>query len=60
MTEQPTLCFVCEQSVESLIIHYNTKINLPVCDTCHGTDQENYKINELLEGLAEGFICGCI
>ncbi|MFA5329091.1 MAG: hypothetical protein WC384_14955 [Prolixibacteraceae bacterium] len=35
-------------------------INLPVCNECKGTDREKNAVDELLEGLADGFVCGCI
>ena len=39
---------------------YHSKVNLPICNNCQGTVQEKTKVNEFLEGLAEGFVCGCI
>ena len=39
---------------------YHPKVNLPVCDSCRGSEQETAKTEELQEGLAEGFVCGCI
>ncbi len=54
------LCFVCEKPVLTKNITFHPKVNLPVCDACRGSDPEAVKVEELLEGLAEGFVCGCI
>ena len=54
------ICFVCEKQTLSKSITYHPKIHLPVCDTCRGSEQEEAKVEELLEGLAEDFVCGCI
>ena len=53
-------CFVCgiEINIESTI--KNKQLNLPVCPNCQGTEQEKDAIEKYLEGLAEGFVCGCI
>lgn len=53
-------CFVCGKDLTDENSTINSQVNLPVCDSCKGTDQEKEKIAELLEGLAEGFVCGCI
>ncbi len=53
-------CFVCESSFKSADIKYHAQVNLPVCEGCSGTDVEANKVKELLEGLADGFVCGCI
>jgi hypothetical protein len=60
MTTPSKICFVCENPVESLNINYHTKVNLPVYSTCCGSEKEIAKVEYLLEGLAEGFVCGCI
>jgi hypothetical protein len=56
----PILCFVCEKTILSDDIFYHPKVNLPICDACSGSESEVAKVEELLEGLAEGLICGCI
>lgn len=56
----PRLCFVCEKAILSDDIFYHPKVNLPICDDCCGSESETAKVGELLEGLAEGLICGCI
>ena len=53
-------CFVCDNAIQNAIITYQRKVNLPVCDNCKDTANEKAKIEELLEGLADGFVCGCI
>jgi hypothetical protein len=53
-------CFVCEETLEELDVVYNTNVNLPVCSHCSGSEEETKRASELLEGLADGFVCGCI
>ena len=53
-------CFVCGIETDPAIAKKNKQFNLPVCDNCEGTDREKEAIAELLEGMAEGFVCGCI
>ncbi|MBR8537320.1 hypothetical protein KDU71_17255 [Carboxylicivirga sediminis] len=57
---KPLKCFVCEKSLQVIDIEYNNRVNLPVCNTCSGSAAEVDKEKELLEGLADGFVCGCI
>jgi len=52
-------CFVCEEPV-SADCSKNTSLNLPVCETCKGTEKEREAVQKLLEGMADGFVCGCI
>jgi hypothetical protein len=51
-------CFVCGEK-ETLLIK-NATVNLPVCQTCRGSEAEKVAITTLQQGLAEGFACGCI
>jgi len=60
MLEPSLICFVCEKPVLTKDFSYHSKVNLPVCDLCSGSEPEAEKIKELLEGLAEGFVSGCI
>ena len=60
MTVSSKTCFVCENSIASDKFTFHPKVNLPVCNSCRGSEQETAKTEELLEGLAEGLICGCI
>ena len=53
-------CFVCEMETAPENTSINNQVNMLVCKSCQGSQQEKEKINELLEGLAEGFVCGCI
>ena len=51
-------CFVCGQKDAALTT--NTTVNLPVCQRCSGSAAEQNAVSFLQEGLAEGFVCGCI
>jgi uncharacterized protein YlaN (UPF0358 family) len=53
-------CFVCEELVAPDNYELNKEVNMPVCSNCIGTENEKKKIEELLDSLAEGLICGCI
>lgn len=52
-------CFVCGRELTELA-EKNKVLNLPVCEDCKGTEREKQAVDEHLEGLAEGFVCGCI
>ncbi|WP_372772482.1 hypothetical protein [Mangrovibacterium sp.] len=54
-----TKCFVCEEPVANDCLR-NSEINLPVCDKCRNTDEEIQAVKKLQEGMADGFVCGCI
>lgn len=53
-------CFVCGKEVDPKTTEKNVQFNLPVCKECRGTDREKAVIGDLLEGMADGFVCGCI
>jgi hypothetical protein len=53
-------CFVCKQAVTAENSTINPVVNMPVCPACKGTDQEKKEEQELLDSLADGFVCGCI
>lgn len=53
-------CFVCQVDVTKENSVLNTEVNLPVCNTCRGTDKEKETVAELLDSLADGLVCGCI
>ena len=53
-------CFVCDAGINDDNISYHKQVNMPVCNDCKGSDREQEKVKELLEGLADGFVCGCI
>ncbi|WP_107821746.1 hypothetical protein [Mangrovibacterium marinum] len=59
MNNFKTTCFVCEEPVDP-DCRVNLTLNLPVCKNCEGTEREKEKVQELLEGMADGFVCGCI
>jgi hypothetical protein len=53
-------CFVCDVSINDNDLSYHKQILLPVCPDCKNSEKEQQKAKELLEGLADGFVCGCI
>lgn len=59
MSDFNVKCFVCEEPVDKDCSR-NSSVNLPVCEKCKGTNREMEKVQELLEGMADGFVCGCI
>lgn len=60
MTDFSNRCFVCGKEIDQQNTEKNILFNLPVCDYCKGTDREKEAIEQLLDGMAEGFVCGCI
>ncbi len=53
-------CFVCKKTVTSENSELNTVVNMPVCNKCKGTEKEKKEEKEVLDSLADGFVCGCI
>lgn len=53
-------CFVCGKAIDPDRTEKHKLLNLPVCTDCKGTDREKQAVDEYLEGMAEGFVCGCI
>jgi len=53
-------CFACGKEIDPQTTEKNIQFNLPVCADCKGTNREKTAIDELLDGMAEGFVCGCI
>jgi hypothetical protein len=51
-------CFVCGVIPQNGFQH--KQVNLPVCAECVGSEREKIAVEQLLEGLAEDFYCGCI
>lgn len=51
-------CFVCGEIPQNGFRH--KQVNLPICSECVDSDREKKAVEQLLEGLAEGFVCGCI
>ena len=60
MTDFLTRCFVCGIEIDPETTGRNKQLNLPVCEDCRETEKEQNVIQELNEGLADGFVCGCI
>lgn len=60
MTSLHKKCFVCNSTLSDEEPKINSKVNLPVCSSCDGTLKEKERVVVLLEGLADGFVCGCI
>jgi predicted metal-binding protein len=60
MNEIIKKCFVCQNDVPTHKLELNQAVNLMVCTSCKGTPKEKQTVNELLESLADGFVCGCI
>jgi hypothetical protein len=55
-----TTCFVCKTKITPATSELNPLVNLPVCKRCKGTEQEKNEAKEVLDSLANGFVCGCI
>ncbi len=53
------ICMVCEEPVKP-DCYRNPSVNLPVCEQCRGTEKEKEAIQNLRDGMADGFVCGCI
>ena len=60
MTDFKNQCFVCCKTIDPTKCRKNKELNLPVCDACEGSDKEEEMVQNLTEGLADGFVCGCI
>lgn len=59
MKDFTKVCMVCQQPV-SADCQRNSQLNLPVCDKCCDTEREQEAVKNLLDGMADGFVCGCI
>lgn len=53
-------CFVCKKPVSPDSYDLNKEVNMPVCSDCKGTDEEKKTVEEMLDSLADGLVCGCI
>ena len=60
MNDFTSMCFVCQEKLDSKRVAKNQELNLPVCKKCKGTDAEKEIVRKLTEELADGFVCGCI
>jgi hypothetical protein len=52
-------CFVCEKEVDAKTAKKNHQLNLPVCDDCINTEAEKKALDDFLDGMADGYVCGC-
>lgn len=53
-------CFVCGIKTDAQNAQLNKQLNLPVCHQCKDSEEEAKAVSELNEGMADGFVCGCI
>ena len=53
-------CFVCQKEIIIENKEINLEVNLPVCQNCKGTKKEKHAIENHLDSLADGLVCGCI
>jgi hypothetical protein len=53
-------CFVCNKSYPAGETSINNEVMLPVCTQCKGTEKEKKTVEEYLDSLADGLVCGCI
>ena len=53
-------CFVCQKEIIIKNKEINLEVNLPVCQNCKGTKKEKDAIENHLDSLADGLVCGCI
>ncbi|MBC8005006.1 MAG: hypothetical protein H7X84_06000 [Verrucomicrobia bacterium] len=60
MTDFQNHCFVCGKETDPQTTSKNIQLNLPVCNECKDTEEEKKALDELIEGMADGFVCGCI
>ena len=53
-------CFVCKMALTPETSTINMVVNMPVCNKCKGSEHEQKEEKEVLDSLADGFVCGCI
>ncbi|MBN2635360.1 MAG: hypothetical protein JXR61_03760 [Prolixibacteraceae bacterium] len=58
--ESSKKCFVCKKSISDTVYDLNIEVNMPVCKSCKGTNEEKNMVEEMLDSLADGLVCGCI
>jgi NMD protein affecting ribosome stability and mRNA decay len=54
------ICFVCKTKLTDGNFKINKEVYLPVCKNCDGTARERKAVEEQLDSLADGLVCGCI
>ncbi len=60
MNKKKDTCFVCGEQTGTKDYSVNPDVLLPVCNNCKGSEKEKTEVSNLLDSLADGFICGCI
>ncbi len=60
MDEFDKICFVCKNKITENNWQLNSEVNLPVCNQCKDTTKEQKTVEEYLDELADGLVCGCI
>ncbi len=60
MMDQEKQCFVCKKNYPAGETSMNNEVMLPVCKNCKGTEKEKKTVEEYLDSLADGLVCGCI
>lgn len=60
MSDFNTQCFACGKEIDPQNTNRNIQFKLPVCDDCKSTNREKEAIEQLLDGMVEGFVYGCI
>ncbi|MFW6371762.1 MAG: hypothetical protein ACOC10_11230 [Bacteroidota bacterium] len=53
-------CFVCQKITDQSDMEINSRVHLPECKECKGSEAEKDAEKDALDSLAEGFVCGCI
>lgn len=54
------ICFVCKKEINDSNFEMNREVYLPVCSKCNGSQEEKKMVEEYLDSLADGLVCGCI
>ncbi|MBT6765406.1 MAG: hypothetical protein HOA90_12835, partial [Prolixibacteraceae bacterium] len=49
-------CFVCQTKITANNSELNLEVNLPVCNSCKGTEKEKQKTEEYLDSLADDLV----
>ena len=60
MNKSSRICFVCKKPILEENFEMNKEVFLPVCSKCKGTEEEKKTVEEYLDSLADGLVCGCI
>lgn len=60
MMDQKKQCFVCKKYFPVVETSINKEVYMPVCNNCKGTEKEKQAVEDNLDSLADGLVCGCI